>query len=164
MIKRATFSEDGEYRYSLSRIWNQSKLGVQFVLLNPSTADDKNDDPTVRRCINFAKQWGYGSLEVRNIFSLRCTKPRNLYRAVRPIGENRVEDIIASQSVVYFAKIVFGWGSHGKLLRRGRWVMDVLRDKGLPIYCFGFTKNGQPKHPLYLKKSEPLVRVYTQVR
>ena len=163
MIKKAEFSKDKRYRYSLSRIWDQSKPGVQFVLLNPSTADEKDDDPTVRRCVGFAKRWGYGFLEIRNIFSLRCTNPINLRCAARPIGENKIEDILTSLSVFSFDKIVFGWGVHGKLMNRGQNVINSTTKRGMPIYCFGFTKNEQPKHPLYLRNSAPLVHIYEEM-
>lgn len=86
MIKDAILSEDRKYRYILSRTWDETKPTVLFIGLNPSTADENEDDPTIRRCIIFAKSWGYGGLIMANLFAFRTTNPQGLYSEKNPVG------------------------------------------------------------------------------
>lgn len=85
MKKSAILSDDRKYRYSLSRVWDESKNKVMFIGLNPSTADETEDDPTIRRCINFAKSWGYVGLEMTNLFAFRATAPKDMKNTKEPI-------------------------------------------------------------------------------
>lgn len=88
MKKYATLSEDRKYRYTLTRIWDETKPKVMFIGLNPSTADETKDDPTIIRCINFAKSWGYGGLEMTNLFAFRATNPKVMKNEKEPIGKD----------------------------------------------------------------------------
>ncbi len=148
--KGAIFSDDRVYRYSLWRFWDRSKSGlngaVVFVGLNPSTADETNDDPTVRRCINYSRDWGFGGLVMLNIFAYRSTDPKNLKQIEDPIGPQN--DLTIKNISSHAAVTVAAWGAHGDLLNRGFKVMSLLTR---PHYL-ALTKDGAPRHPLYLRK------------
>lgn len=150
MDKGATMSKCGRYRYRLWRVWNYKKPGLCWILLNPSTADAQSDDPTIRRCINFAASWGYGGIHVVNLFALRATDPREISKVEEPVGPGNDEVIL---SYAYWP-IIAGWGSHGSLLDRDHKVIDML--SGSNIQCLGFTKDGHPRHPLYIAKDKQL--------
>ncbi|MGI6657815.1 MAG: DUF1643 domain-containing protein [Dethiobacteraceae bacterium] len=130
------------------RCWNTNRPKATFVLLNPSTADETENDPTVSRCVRYAVNWGYGSLYVVNIFALRSTDPRQLYLAEDPIGPENDKYIykVASESDL----IVLAFGNHGAYLNRGQTVISLL--SGLTLHHLIKTKEGFPGHPLYLKK------------
>ena len=152
MEKGAQFSKDRIYRYTLWRTWRQGDGHVMFIGLNPSTADETQDDPTIRRCIGFAKDLGYGGVLMLNLFAFRATNPKELKKTNHPIGPENNHCLQR-----YFDPIGFNiacWGSLGSYLNRGRDVIDMLGEDGL--LCFGLTKNGQPRHPLYLKKDSEL--------
>ena len=131
MQKTATFSPDRKYRYTLHRIWNESKPLLAFIMCNPSTADENILDPTVTRCFNFAGKWGeYGGLVVGNIFALRSTDPKGLLKDSDPIGpdnNNALRDI-AEQA----GKIIVAWGSFSVLgsymKQRAEAVKNLLHD------------------------------------
>ena len=145
MHRSAEISPCGTYRYSLGRCWEQTS-SVNFVMLNPSTADADIDDPTIRRCIGFAKAWGYGSIVVTNLFAFRATNPADMAKAADPIGPENDDHIreVAFNEV----KVVCAWGTHG-VARAGR-VRSMLRDMGTPTFALRLTKGGCPSHPLYL--------------
>lgn len=153
MHRTARISPCGRYRYSLSRTWNRSLPVVLFVGLNPSTADDQIDDPTVRRCIGFAKSWGYGGLILVNLFAHRATNPSELTDAADPIGPENDYWITAEQARA--DRIVAAWGNHGSLFDRDKTVIDNLAG----AYCLGTTKLGCPRHPLYLASRTPLQKM-----
>lgn len=113
-------------------------------MLNPSTADDEQNDPTVARCIEFGKRWGYGGLIVTNIFAFRATDPKRLYGLANPSGPDNDEHIVASAKESKL--VVCAWGAHGKLLNRGEFVFDLIDNP----HCLGTTKDGYPRHPLYM--------------
>jgi hypothetical protein len=121
-------------------------------MLNPSTADAEKLDPTVRRCVGFAERWGYGSLEVANLFAFRSTDPSELYRAEDPIGpenDRHIKDAVcASRSVIA------AWGQHGRLRGRDEEVVELVTDLA-DLHCLRRTKHGLPWHPLYLPGSLP---------
>jgi hypothetical protein len=144
--KAAVLSPCGRYRYSLSRTWGDGGT-VCFVMLNPSTADADADDPTVRRCIGFAKAWGYASLAVRNLFNLRSPSPKALLTAEDPVGPEG--DRYLREAVCYDL-VVAAWGS-AVPLGRGREALPLLRWK--PLHVLGWTTTGHPRHPLYVKGS-----------
>ena len=152
----ASFDETRRYRYRLSRVWDRSLGRVNFVMLNPSTADAFILDPTVRRCVGYAKSWGYGSLEVTNIFSLRATDPKELYSADDPTGPDNDEALILAAAAADL--VVAGWGVHGKLLGRGSAVAQLLSASGVVVHCVSVTKGGYPGHPLYVRGDAPAVR------
>ena len=145
VIRDATFSPCGRYRYTLRRQWDESKPSALFVMLNPSTATALLDDPTIRRCIGFAKAWGYGGLLVGNIFAMRSTDPDVLYDADDPVGPDNDAALAGLHSEA--ALTVAAWGVHGKYLGRGN---AVLRRLGGAVRCLGQTKDGHPRHPLYI--------------
>lgn len=155
----ATLSECGRYRYALGRTWDQKgerEAILSIVMLNPSTADHAVDDPTIRRCIHFAKQEGCGGLLVRNLFAWRATDPKELRSASDPIGSQNWE---AMRFASKFEICVAAWGAMGsKRLRKARQtqlpeadeMVDHVKRLIRPLHVFGLTKHGQPRHPLYL--------------
>lgn len=162
MAKHATISENGIYRYSLTRSWDALGTRCCFVMLNPSTADARVDDPTIRRCITYAKRWGYGALDVVNLFAFRATNPVELRRAVDPIG--LVNDSYLLGTTRFAALVVCAWGTFGSFLRRDRYVTSMLRRNGVTLHALGFTRgtnalgDRQPRHPLYLRADlDPVV-------
>lgn len=145
----ASYSPCQRFRYTLSRRWRIGAGCVAFVLLNPSTATAEVNDPTVRRCCGYARMWGMQELQILNIFALRSTDPKALYRYPDPIGP---ENAGAIAKVVAKANLVVcAWGNHGSHLGQGARVTQQLIDAGVSLTCLGVTKSGHPKHPLYLK-------------
>jgi len=144
-----------EYRYVLSRVWSAQKDRLVFIGLNPSTADEKFDDPTVRRCVNFAKTLGYGSMTMLNIFALRSTDPKKLQIHQCPVGPLN-DEFIMSETLL--CDTIVAWGNHGRLFDRGDEVIRMLESAGRKMLCLGQNVDGSPKHPLYLKKDLPLVK------
>ena len=146
MIKSATLSDCRTYRYSLSRTWDNSKAYVLFIGLNPSTADENKDDPTIRRCIDYAKSWGFGGLKMVNPFAYRATLPSDLKKADFPIGvdnDKHIKELSSSASITIVA-----WSNDGSYLNRDKEVLELIKN---PM-CLNINKSGQPSHPLYQKK------------
>ena len=141
----AGLSRCGHYRYWLRRQWSPALPQCTFIGLNPSTADAQLDDPTLRRCIGFAKQWGYGSLLLVNLFAWRATDPRDLLSAPDPIGPqtNRWLRRAMRESDL----VVAAWGNGGTLANRAHIVAKRLK----PLHCLGITSLGMPRHPLYCR-------------
>ena len=150
--KNATFSDCRKYRYALSRTWNGKKKTILFIGLNPSTANEKIDDPTIRRCINYAQNWGYGSLLMVNLFSYRSTLPSELKNVKNPIGNDNDLQIIELSKKADIA--VAAWGNEGTLLNRDKEVKKILPN----LMCLKINKSGQPSHPLYQKKDLKLIK------
>jgi hypothetical protein len=151
----ATFDPTGVYRYHLWRVWDEDAPRVAFVMLNPSTADARQDDPTLRRCLGFARAWGYGTLDVVNLFALRATDPNALRHALDPIGPDNdiyIQDVTRRADLV-----VAAWGNRGILHNRDRQIGRLLA--GLPILCLGLTDQGHPRHPLYVKNNAVCLRL-----
>ncbi len=147
----AIFSPCRKYRYTLTRIWNGNKPLASFIGLNPSTADEIKNDPTVTRCINYAKRWGYGGIIMLNIFAFRATVPKMLKSAAEPIGKDTDVWITAKSQETDLT--IACWGTHGEFMDRGKEVLKLLND----FKCLGITKHGYPKHPLYLRNDlEPI--------
>jgi len=153
MKRSALFSPDRSYRYDLWRTWDDAKRTVVFIGLNPSTANENEDDATVRRCIAFAATWGYGSLCMLNLFAYCATDPAQMKRAADPIGASNnghILDVLGGAGLSIAA-----WGVHGEHLGRDR---ELLRLIPWRLHCLGMTKDGHPRHPLYLSKlSRPAV-------
>jgi len=151
----AIFDETGRYRYLLWRCWDQhsSAGAVTFVMLNPSRADAVKNDPTVRRCLGFARCWGYGALQVVNLFAYCATNPCELDQATDPVGPLNDEYVeFASQSA---QQLILAWGDRGRIGNRDQQVLILL--KALPAFCLGITRRGQPRHPLYLaSQTQPM--------
>ena len=150
----AIFDLTGKYRYSLWRAWCADSPRLAFVMLNPSTADAQKDDPTIRRCIQFAHAWRFGSLEVVNLFAYRATDARELLKVDDPVGAENDRYII--QAMKRATNIVVAWGTKGVLLGRDRQVIRLLAQWD-NVSCLGVTKEGHPRHPLYVKNSTKLV-------
>jgi hypothetical protein len=119
---------------------------AMFIGLNPSTADETLDDPTIRRCIGYAKAWGYGALCMTNLFAWRATDPHEMKAAYSPVG--LFNDVYLKQCAEGAGVVVAAWGVHGEHQHRNIVVMEMLTG----LACLGVTKNGYPKHPLYLRK------------
>jgi len=142
----AILSACGLYRYRLERTWDDEASKVAFIMLNPSTADAETDDPTIRRCIGFAKSWGFGGLIVGNLFALRSTDPMFLYSHSDPVGPDN--DAHLRSIAICAEQVVFAWGNHGLFQERGRVVAEMLDDRN--ISALNITGKGQPGHPLYV--------------
>ena len=165
MIKDAIFSEDRQYRYALRRIFDQERFEKEgactFICLNPSTADETIDDPTVRRCINYAREWGYPAFIMLNLFSFRATNPSDMkshYCEIETIDSTsdfisnnlHIANTCANDSAI----VVAAWGNHGEYLDRAKDVELLLEYNDININCLKINRNSRmPAHPLYLKKS-----------
>ena len=146
-MKTALLSDDNVYRYGLFRGWDRGAGNALFIMLNPSTADAVMDDPTVRRCISYARGWGYGSLSVVNLYGLRATDPTDLAKHPEPIGPNNDMHILGH--AVMADLIVCAWGNHGT--PRSQTVVDMLLANMNHLHCLGVNLTGEPVHPLYQK-------------
>ena len=159
--RSATFSSCGKYRYTLSRDLEGDKKGLVFILLNPSKADEVQDDPTIRRCIYFANREKAQSLTVLNLFAYRATKPKDLFRqcegAFGPLNRETIGSYFHCKD--YF-KFVAAWGANGGFLAQGLRVVLTAEKLGVPLYCLGQTKNGNPHHPLYIPNNTKLTRYF----
>lgn len=147
----ADFSPCRTWRYTLRRSWlplDEARSGVLFVCLNPSTADETQNDPTIRRLVGFAQAWGYTDLTVCNLFALRATDPRSMLKDAAPVGPEN--DVWIRREAERADLIVAAWGTHGSHLRRGPGVLCML-DLAGEVHHLGLTKDGHPKHPLYLR-------------
>lgn len=145
----------GTWRYLLHRRLIQDALPPRicnFVMLNPSTADAVQDDPTIRRCIRFARAWGYSDLLVTNLFALRATDPRQLRTHPAPVGPEN--DDWLSRAAKSATVVVCAWGNHGKLGGRAAEVSALFEQTCTgPLLCLGATKLGEPRHPLYVSRT-----------
>lgn len=154
----ALISECGLYRYWLVRRWDASLPGATFVMLNPSTADATEDDPTIRKCVGFAKRWGCGGVRVVNLFAYRATDPKDLL-AARARGVDIVgpgNDFETRPWMPNFGPIVCAWGTHAaKAPERVRVVRELLRPYSLS--ALRLSKDGHPWHPLYVPYEVALV-------
>lgn len=144
MKRWARFSDCRRYRYQLWREWGPGTDYVMFVGLNPSTADEINDDPTIRRCIRFAQEWGYGALCMTNAFAFRATDPRVMKREPHPVGPDN--DFNLKQLAQGAGVVVAAWGTHGTHKGREQWLRLHLPK----LHYLRLTKDGHPSHPLYL--------------
>lgn len=145
MEKGAIISDCTKYRYSLWRIWDKQKPIYTFVGLNPSTADQIQDDPTITRCINFAKSWGGGGIYMANLFAYRAADPQEMISQNDPIGLKN--DFYLKELANQSQKIIACWGNHGIHQQRSTVVKSLLKDK---LYYLELNKTGEPKHPLYI--------------
>jgi hypothetical protein len=146
-VSEAVYSDCERYRYLLSRVWAQGPKAL-FVMLNPSTATEEQNDPTVERCERRARALGFGAFRVTNIFAYRATDPRVMRAADDPVGPGN--DAAILQSVPWADAVVCAWGNHGLHLDRGQAVEAMLRASGARLSHLGLTGQGQPRHPLYV--------------
>jgi hypothetical protein len=133
---------------------------IVFIGLNPSTADEIQDDPTIRRCTGFAKSWGYNGIWMLNLFGLRSTDPRGLKNHQNPVGPDNFTELLTITKARSMGEVVLCWGNHGAYMGQGDRVTQMLKES-IPekLRAFGWTKTGQPKHPLYLPKTAKLEMV-----
>ena len=150
----AVISECGKYRYLLRRTWDFSKPRALLVMLNPSTADARTDDATIRSCVRLLSGLGYGSMEVVNVFAYRATDPEELAKAADPIGPKNAD--ILDSAIGRCDVVIFAWGAHPMAEERGRLIRSTVKTYRPATYCFGKTKKGAPKHPLYIKSGTQL--------
>lgn len=169
-----TWSPDRRYRYFLRRPWEeQLSLGlveagqgsaarapIAFVLLNPSTADERKDDPTVARCRRYGLAWGFGEVIVLNAFAYRATDPKDMRAQIDPVGPDNDTTLLTTISTVLDmgGRVVCGWGNHGGHLQRSDHLRQILAPFS-DLRCFPKTKAGEPGHPLYLRKDVALERL-----
>lgn len=145
----AVFSPCRTWRYRLWRTWNPGKSYAMFLMLNPSTADELTNDPTVARCQQYALRWGYGGLYVCNLFAYRATDPDDMKTAPDPVGPENDSAIL--ETAMAAGAVVCAWGNHGAYQNRAAVVVDILRQSGVTLRCLRVTKAGAPQHPLYLR-------------
>ena len=156
-IDGAIFSEDRKYRYLLWRTTGVGKGAVTFVGLNPSTADERVNDPTIRRCLGFARSWGYQKVYVANIFAYRTAYPTLLMKTAEPIGELNDNWILSASKES--SLVVVAWGNVGQWLGRAESVLKFINKPR----CLGITKLGAPRHPLYVSKDvSPLPYLFSE--
>jgi hypothetical protein len=146
--KDAKLSDCRKYRYALWRTWDQSKSHVVFIGLNPSTADELEDDPTLIRCMNYAKSWGYGGVCMANLFAFRSSDPKVMLNANDPVGQDNDWWLVKlSQNA---GLVVAAWGNSGSFMGRSHQVKQLLVAN---LHCLKMNKSGEPVHPLYQKAS-----------
>ncbi len=157
-IEKDAKTEGSKYRYLLTRKWSETPRLAVFIMLNPSTADDKKDDRTIQRCTNFAAEHGCGRMEVVNLFAYRATRPLDLKKAeaegfdvVGPENDRYILEAVKKADVVIAA-----WGTDDLAHDRGERVISILANADLhhKLFCLGKTEEGAPKHPLYVNKSK----------
>ncbi len=161
MYRDATFSPCRLYRYALWRVWGAEQGAVDrgyvlFIGLNPSTADEKKDDPTIRRCVAFAQAWGYSGLCMANLFAFRATDPADMLAAADPVGPENDDWLV--QLAHGASRVVAAWGVHGAHKARDTHVKERIPD----MHYLRLTKDGHPGHPLYLPKTltpQPFARI-----
>ncbi|KAB7614319.1 DUF1643 domain-containing protein [Amylibacter sp. SFDW26] len=152
----AIYSDCENYRYSLTRTWDEAGKRVLFVMLNPSTATEVQNDPTVERCERRARTLGYGAFCVCNIFAYRATDPKVMRAQSDPTGPANDAAIIEASD--WADDIVCAWGTHGEHLQRGPEMERILRAQPKPLTHLGLSKAGHPKHPLYIGyKVQPMM-------
>ncbi len=153
MEKHAIFSPCRSYRYRLWRVWDKNIVPCAFIGLNPSTADENLDDPTIRRCIGFAKSWGFGGICMLNIFAFRATDPKVMKAQSDPVGPENKSNLIEAARVISMneGQVIAAWGTHGRHNSQGSKVRMWLKEAGVPLHYLKLTSDGSPNHPLYLK-------------
>ena len=152
----AEYSDCEAYRYSLTRVWQKDGRKVMFVMLNPSTADEMRNDPTVERCERRARVLGYGGFRVTNIFAFRATDPRDMRRAAAPVGA--LNNAAIKEGADWADDIIAAWGVHGEHQDQGPRIARLLAKYETPVYHLGLTKAGHPRHPLYVSYAQKPIR------
>jgi hypothetical protein len=147
-ISDARLDPTGTYRYTLTRHWGTGVRRVLWIMLNPSTADAREDDPTIRRCRIFSRRWGYAGLTVVNLFAFRAPDPCELAAASDPIGPDNTRTLI--EELPLHQLVVAAWGARGGLRGRAGYVRKLIAAAGMVVHHLGLTSSGEPKHPLYL--------------
>ena len=146
-VREAVYSSCRKYRYSLTVEWDDGPR-LLYVMLNPSKATELANDPTIERCERRARQMGYGAFRVTNLFALRETSPLRLKKARRPTGPRNTDHLQTATN--WCDEVIAAWGVHGAHRDQGRKVEALLRASDRPLLCLGVTKDGHPRHPLYI--------------
>jgi hypothetical protein len=144
----ATFSSCRRWRYLLWRCWDASRPVANFLMLNPSTADEVKLDPTCSRARDYAERWGYGALIVTNVFAFRNTDPVRMKAAADPVGPGN--DAAIARAAKESAIVVCAWGNHGAHRGRSKNVVEILQEEKTKLHVLRLNANGEPAHPLYL--------------
>lgn len=144
----AVYSRCGRYRYALTRVWDGRGARIAWVMLNPSTATEVRNDPTIERCERRARALGYGAMRIVNLFALRETRPARLKRAPDPVGADN--DSALAEAAQWADDVLCAWGVHGAHLGRGAAVARLLVRGHARLLALGETKDGHPRHPLYV--------------
>lgn len=157
--KGASFSPCRRWRYKLWRIWSEEERLLVVVGLNPSTADETADDPTIRRCIDYAKRWDCGGLQMLNLFGVRATDPKAMLAADDPVGpdnKDAFDDVLGKLRGRPAPIVLCAWGAHGSHMDQDEHALGWLDWPDITPMCLGLTKGGMPRHPLYMPKDAPL--------
>ena len=165
MRRFAVFSADGQYRYSLTRFLDAGPgPTATFIMLNPSTADDRQEDPTIRKCLGFCRLWGCSVLHVVNLFAVRATTPTDMKHAADPVGPDNLHYLTtgiehATRTIGGMSRglVVCAWGVHGAYRDQDQTVLRWLDGQGVQAVALGHTKEGHPKHPLYVPYAAELI-------
>lgn len=152
----AVFSQCRKYRFTLWRIWGRTDNLVNFLMLNPSKANEMDNDPTVERCQRRAEKWGYDGIIVTNLFAFMATDPAEMKSQENPIGERNDDCIL--ESACSANVVVCAWGTHGKHMGRAKDVLKLLRPFACKLHALKVSINGEPYHPLYLPYDLELVK------
>ena len=147
ILREAKFSNDKKERFTLKREWDKSKNKILYIMLNPSLADDKKDDPTIRRLIGFTKKFNYGGFLVGNILSTITPNPKEIDKSL-VISDRNLKELLKLINKV--DQIVYAWGNNIK-------EPNILKEVVNNPKCFGKNLNGTPKHPLYLNGNTPII-------
>lgn len=158
--RSAVISQDGKYRYRLDRWWGPEStatgsLRMPFLMLNPSTADAQTDDPTIRRCMGFARREGFNGITVVNLGAFRATDPDVWCKAIDPFGPENTQHVTDVAETANF--IVAAWGAHPAAAAAAAPYLELFDTLGIPVLCLGHTKPGAPRHPLYVRGDQPLI-------
>ncbi|MGR3323755.1 MAG: DUF1643 domain-containing protein [Pseudooceanicola sp.] len=147
-VSRAVYSACGAYRYLLERAWDPAGRRIAFVMLNPSTADERRNDPTIERCERRARAMEFGAFRVVNLFAFRATRPADLRRAGAPEGPDNAAAL--ADAAAWADLLLAAWGVHGGHMGQGPRVAQALRAQGHALHHLGLTRDGHPRHPLYI--------------
>jgi hypothetical protein len=155
--KSAILDPSRRYRYRLTRAWGDGKRAAVFIMLNPSTADETVDDPTIRKCIGFASRWGCTAIHIGNLFAYRAKDPAQLRKVPDPVG---LDNAYHLRTMVFDARlsghlVIAAWGAQGGLMGQDEAFIHMAR--GVSLKALRLTKKGMPEHPLYVPYAAELV-------
>jgi len=152
--RKAVFSPCRTWRYHLQQVWDESKPNLIWLMLNPSTADEMKNDPTVERCEQRARMWDFGGVEVFNLFAFRATNPNEMASHPDPVGPENDKWMAEFARKSKTTLAIIGWGEHGKHLDRGRDVLALIDKHKGQVHALKVNASGHPKHPLYIGYSQ----------
>ncbi|TBL80831.1 DUF1643 domain-containing protein [Paenibacillus thalictri] len=159
MKREAVIDATGTYRYLLRREWDSAKPKALWIMLNPSTADHEEDDPTIKACTRFSLGWGYGSFEVVNLFAYRATHPSELKKIEKPIAIGAENGAFVREALAKADVIVAAWGAHGKIHKRNQDMHFISLIDKYELKCLDILTYGDPRHPLYVS-ADTLLREF----